>query len=216
MATVDRMISDIYPLEVLDKKSVIFEAAGIKTPVFRVTGIFQRCDKINANGRLYPSEILAEAINHIKGDIAQRKVVGEFDHPNDARIHLDRISHVITKLWMEGKIVYGELEVLEKLPCGQMLKALFESNVKVGISSRGVGDMETTMLENEEIYKVLPGYRFVTFDTVAEPSVPDSYLAVMESRNKLRVIETRKKNEQDILMELKKMLSGKSVRPLEL
>jgi len=205
---VGTFLDDVYTLEVMDKKNVISESSGQKRPVTRVTGIFQRCDKINANGRVYPSEILGGAIDAIREDIASKKVLGEFDHPADAKIHLDRVSHVITKLWMEGKIVYGEMEILDQMPCGAMLKALFDSGINVGISSRGVGDMETTMLEGEEVYKVLPGYRFVTFDAVVEPSVPDSYLAVMESKIRLAKIEHKKNNEKQLLKEFRNFLES--------
>jgi hypothetical protein len=102
----------------------------------------------------------------------------------DAKIHLDRVSHVITKLWMEGRKVYGEAEILHKLPLGACLRGLFEHKVEVGISSRGVGDMEIVESNGREVYRVMPGYAFVTWDAVAEPSVSGAILGIQESLQK--------------------------------
>lgn len=102
----------------------------------------------------------------------------------DAKIHLDRISHVISKVWMDGKKVYGEAEILDSQPLGKCLRGLFESKIPVGISSRGVGDMEVRESSGQEYYEVLEGYSFVTWDAVAEPSVHGATLSVMESLNK--------------------------------
>ncbi len=198
-------IQDVSPLQIVDTKEIFKESKGKEVPALRVTGIFQRCDIINANGRVYPSEVLASAIQDIREDIRAKRVLGEFDHPPDAKIHLDRVSHVLTKLWMEGRIVMGEMEVLEDMPCGKMLKVLLQ-NASIGISSRGVGDMETSMLEDEEVYEVQPGYKFVTFDAVAEPSVPGSYLAVMESKQRTQKIQVYRKNQKDLLEEIRKHL----------
>lgn len=113
---------------------------------------------------------------------------------SDAKIHLDRVSHLITKLWMEGDYVYGEAEVISGTDQGKNLTALLEAGVRIGISSRGVGDMEVVNegMEDEK-YIVQPGYRFVTFDVVGEPSIEEAVMSVMESRNKKRGIVTRSK-----------------------
>lgn len=157
---------------------------GKEVPVYRITGLFQEGDKENANGRIYPREILTDAVRAIQEDLSRRSVMGEFDHPPDAKIHLDRISHLLTKVWMDGKKVYGEAEVLDNQPLGRCLRGLFESKVQVGISSRGVGDMEVRESGGNEFYEVLPGYAFVTWDAVAEPSVHGATLNVMESLNR--------------------------------
>ena len=116
----------------------------------------------------------------------------------DAKIHMDRVSHLMTKVWMESKNVLGELEVLEEMPCGKMLAALVRAGVTVGISSRGIGDMKPVMSEGlQEAYEVLPGYRFVTWDTVAEPSVKEAELSVMESKQ--RILVQKQKVEQTLV-----------------
>lgn len=112
---------------------------------------------------------------------------------SDAKIHLDRVSHLMTKVWMDGKKVYGEAEVLHRLPCGAALRGLFEHKVRVGISSRGVGDMEVVEHNGHDVYRVMPGYSFVTWDTVAEPSVGGAILNIQEGLSrKLRPIKEKK------------------------
>lgn len=148
----------------------------------RVTGLFQESDIQNANGRVYPRLVISDAVGTIQDDIGRRAVYGEYDHPPDAKIHLDRISHLVTKVWMDGNKVYGEAEVLDNQPLGRCLRGLFERKCQVGISSRGVGDMELReMSEGKQFYEVMPGYQFVTWDAVAEPSVGGATLAVLES-----------------------------------
>ena len=209
-----RLLQDSAPLEIRRKETVMVEDVhGVKRPVLRLAGRFQYGGRPNSNGRIYEPEILRHAVEEVAEDIKARRVLGEFDHPPDAKIHLDRVSHLLTKLWMEGNEVLGEIEVLEKTPCGATLKALVESGVCVGISSRGVGDMEVTMVEGQEYYKVMPGFTFVTFDVVAEPSVQGSYLNVMESRDRMlkdkRISESVKTKERNILTEIHNVLNGK-------
>lgn len=181
-----QLIQDTYSFHVVDKKNAITEDAfGKEQPVMRVTGLFQMGDARNANGRVYPtSSVLAPAVANIQEDVANRCVLGEYDHPSDAKIHLDRISHLITKIWMEGRKVYGEAEIMHKLPCGAALRGLFEHKCRVGISSRGVGDMEVVESAGQETYRVMEGFSFVTWDAVAEPSVTGAVLNIHESLNR--------------------------------
>ena len=181
-----QLIQDAHTFKPVGKgmRAVVEGKGGKEEPVFRITGLFQEGDKENANGRIYPRDILENAVKAIQEDLDRRSVMGEFDHPPDAKIHLDRISHLLTKVWMDGKKVYGEAEVLDNQPLGRCLRGLFERKVQVGISSRGVGDMEVRESGGEEFYEVLPGYAFVTWDAVAEPSVHGATLNVMEGLNR--------------------------------
>lgn len=190
-----QFIRDTMPFEVIDVKNTIKEGAdGREVPLMRVTGLIQNGDVENANQRYYDTkEVLIPAVRAIHEDITNRAVPGEYDHPIDAKIHLDRISHLMTKVWLDGKKVYGEAEVLHKLPCGACLRGLFEHKVRVGISSRGVGDMEVVEHNGHDVYRVMPGYAFVTWDVVAEPSVSGAILNIQESLSrKLRPIKQQK------------------------
>ena len=174
-----QLLQDCMPLQILNKKKIFTESiTGKKVPALELTGIFQRADEKNANGRVYPLDILKEAVEAMQNAIKARGVLGEFDHPQDAKIHMDRVSHVITRLWLEGKTVYGQIEVIndDRSPCGSLLSCMVDRKIQVGISSRGVGDMEMAVFEGEDCYQVQPGFQFVTFDTVAEPSVKGAHL----------------------------------------
>lgn len=181
-----QLIQDTFPFEVIETKQTVREDRnGKEMPVMRVSGLFQMGDRENANGRFYATrDVLAPAVRGIQEDVNARAVMGEFDHPSDAKIHLDRVSHLMTKVWMDGRKVFGEAEILHSLPCGACLRGLFEHKVRVGISSRGVGDMEVVENAGKEMYQVLPGYAFVTWDAVAEPSVNGAILNIQESLNK--------------------------------
>jgi hypothetical protein len=178
-----QLLQDVWPLKILDTKQVIGEGALGGAPITRITGIFQVADDMNANGRIYPRPVVREAVEAIQEDLAGRSVWGEFDHPADAKIHLDRISHLLTKIWMEGKNVYGEAEIIDELPFGHQLKTLIKRGT-IGISSRGIGDMDVRDQGGQETYYVTEGYRFVTWDAVAEPSVTGAILHICEGRLK--------------------------------
>lgn len=191
-----KLIRDTFTFDVIDKKDVVLEGRnGTEVPVMRVSGLIQMGDRENANGRLYSTaEVLRPAVENIQEDIQSRAVMGEYDHPADAKIHLDRVSHLMTKVWMDGRKVYGEAEILHNLPCGACLRGLFEHKVRVGISSRGVGDMEVVESSGKELYRVMPGYTFVTWDAVAEPSVSGAILNIQEGLAKKLTPIQRDKN----------------------
>lgn len=177
---------DLYNFSMLGKpKTVMMEDInGKQIQVMRVSGLFQEAEKENANGRVYPRSILADAIQIIQDDMGRRAVYGELDHPQDAKIHMDRIAHIVTKGWMDGNKLYGEAEILDNQLHGAALRGLFERRCEVGISSRGIGDMEMRESSGKQFYEVMPGYQFVTWDAVAEPSVGGATLNVMEQLNR--------------------------------
>lgn len=120
----------------------------------------------------------------------------------DAKIHLDRISHLLTRLWMEGKTVYGEIEIFNdtRCPLGNMLACYLERGLNVGVSSRGVGDMELVMREGEDVYEVQDGFKFVTFDVVAEPSVAGTQLKQMNESLERRISKKQLKEAREKLL----------------
>jgi len=120
----------------------------------------------------------------------------------DAKIHLDRISHVMTRLWMENKTVYGEIEIFNdaRCPLGNMLACYLERGLNVGVSSRGVGDMELVMREGEDVYEVQDGFKFVTFDVVAEPSVAGTQLKQMNESLERRISKKQLKEAREKLL----------------
>ena len=175
-----QLITDTILFEVLDTKNVISEGRNGKTiPATKVTGVFQIADQLNGNKRVYPFDVLREAVQSLMPDIQARTVWGQLDHPDDAKVELSKVSHLITNLRMDGKKIIGEAEILESLPLGKQLRTLMECG-KVGVSSRGVGNLEMSEYDDEAV-TVLPGFKLVTWDAVASPSVTGCYLESMGS-----------------------------------
>jgi len=138
----------------------------------KIKGRFGLAGAVNGNHRFYPIPVLGEAVTMVQKTVGEKRMLGELDHPADAKIHLDKVSHVITKLEMrpDGE-VYGEAEVLPTAS-GKILEALIRSGVKLGISSRGFG---STRDNSEGLQEVQSDYRLVTFDIVSDPSAPGAF-----------------------------------------
>jgi hypothetical protein len=122
----------------------------------------------NANERVYPVNEIAKAVGTINEQIKTgHSVLGEVDHPDDLKINLDRVSHMITEMWMDGPNGFGKLKVLPT-PMGNLVKTMLESGVKLGVSSRGSGEVNES---NGEVRN----FEIVTVDVVAQPSAPNAY-----------------------------------------
>lgn len=201
------MLTDIFPLKVLETKVLSESVSATKKKALQATCILQKADEINQNGRKYPLDVIKKAVNDIQESVNNRSVKGQLGHPSDAAITLDRISHLVTKLWMEGKYVYGNVEVLEDMPCGQMFGTLLRNKVGIGMSSRGTGDMDVVNEGNNEYYVVKPGYKFVTWDVVSDPSVSQATISVMEGKNHdfgvmTRSTRARQKPAEELIREI--------------
>jgi hypothetical protein len=134
-------------------------------------GIIQKADTLNQNGRIYPRAILMREVQNYQKYIAERRSTGELDHPDSSVVSLKNASHLITKAWMEGDVVYGELMVLST-PSGQILMNLLADGVKLGISSRGVG----TTKRDGDYHVVQDDFQIICWDMVSEPSTPDAFM----------------------------------------
>ncbi len=123
----------------------------------------------NANQRVYPVTEISRAVNTLNDQITGGySVLGEVDHPEGLNINLDRVSHMITEMWMDGPNGYGKLKVLPT-PMGQLVKTMLESGVKLGVSSRGSGNVM------EDGSGQVSDYEIITVDVVAQPSAPGAY-----------------------------------------
>ena len=122
----------------------------------------------NANQRLYPVNEISKAVKTINEQITCGfSVLGEVDHPTNLRINLDRVSHMITEMWMDGPNGFGKLKVLPT-PMGNLVRTMLESGVKLGVSSRGSGNVQESSGQVSE-------FEIVTVDVVAQPSAPNAY-----------------------------------------
>lgn len=138
----------------------------LKGGLTRFRGKFQEAEAVNKNKRMYPFDVLSENISRLQEAMDDRRLVGELDHPTDSIIHFANTSHVVTKLWWEGNVLMGEGEILNT-PSGMILKNLIDGGVKVGISSRGVGNGK---VNEDGILVIGESYKLITFDAVADPS----------------------------------------------
>ena len=144
-----------------------------------LSGKLQEADVQNGNGRVYPMNIMEREVKKYAQLVEDNRALGELDHPDSSIINLANVSHMVTKVWMESKSVMGKIKVLNT-PSGQILRALVESGVKTGISSRGMGSVTEqqgkTMVEDD--------FQLICFDIVSEPSTPNAFMGLSE--NKLR------------------------------
>jgi len=166
---------------------------------FKLKGRFQHADLPNGNGRVYPRPVLESSIQKTSQAVQERRMLGELDHPNDAKIHLEKVSHVVTALKLnEDGQMYGEAEVLPTAS-GKILEQLLRSGVKLGISSRGFG---STKKNGKGLEEVQNDYKLVTFDIVSDPSTPNAYpQAVYESNENKDVQDENYTSTFDTLLE---------------
>lgn len=157
----------------VDRK-IIEESISKNTPLV-VTGVIQRAEAKNQNGRIYPREILEREIeNYVNGPVKESRALGELDHPESSVINLQNVSHNITKVYWEGDDVMGEVEILST-PAGNILKELFRNGITVGISSRGMGSVKDNM--SEGTVEVQDDFELLCWDFVSTPSTHGAYMA---------------------------------------
>lgn len=122
----------------------------------------------NANQRVYPVSEITKAVETLNDQIQNGySVLGEVDHPDDLKVNLDRVSHMITNMWMDGPNGYGKMKILPT-PMGNLIRTMLEAGVKLGVSSRGSGNV------NERTGEVAE-FEIITVDIVAQPSAPGAY-----------------------------------------
>lgn len=153
------------------------EKIFIKNGGMMLTGVMQRADAKNGNGRVYPENVLRREVENYKKLITENRALGELDHPDESVINLKNASHIVTDIWWNGKDVMGKVKVLST-PSGQILKSLVESGVKLGISSRGLGSVKEKM----GLTYVEDDFQLICFDFVSEPSTIGAFMNLSESK----------------------------------
>ena len=152
------------------RAQVLFEEAtdGSGQKTMKLKGICIEGGVRNANERVYPVSEIANAVDTINEQIKTgHSVLGEVDHPDDLKINLDRVSHMIENMWMDGPAGMGTLKILPT-PMGELVKTMLTSGVKLGVSSRGSGNVNDA---NGHV----SDFEIVTVDVVAQPSAPNAY-----------------------------------------
>ena len=156
------------------------ESTGTKNIKFR--GKLQEADAVNKNNRRYTKRILEQNVKSLNEALSNGGLVGELDHPSDSIVHFSNSSHKIDKLWWEGNVLMGEGTILST-PSGKVLKALISDGVRIGMSSRGVGNGK---VDGKGVLVIDESYKLITFDAVADPS---TYAAFQE-----RVVGTQRES----------------------
>ena len=171
------------------------EGEGSKKSLY-MKGIFIQGGVRNANERVYPVSEIETAVNTLNEQISGGlSVLGEVDHPDDLKINLDRVSHMITQMWMDGANGFGKLKILPT-PMGQLVSTMLESGVKLGVSSRGSGNVDDASGKVSD-------FEIVTVDIVAQPSAPNAYPkaiyeGMMNMRHGHRVLDIAKDAQNDM------------------
>tara|TARA_B110000858_G_C17775935_1_gene462221 strand:+ start:284 stop:910 length:627 start_codon:yes stop_codon:yes gene_type:complete len=151
-----------------DQARVIVESANEGKDLY-MKGICIQGGVRNANQRVYPVNEISRAVTTLNEQIGNGfSVLGEVDHPEGLNINIDRVSHMITDMWMDGPNGYGKLKILPT-PMGQLVKTMLESGVKLGVSSRGSGNVSEDGSGN------VADFEIITVDVVAQPSAPGAY-----------------------------------------
>ena len=170
-----QLIVDYLPFEI--KQEQITESMKENNGKLIVRGVLQRAEAKNQNGRIYPREVLVrEAKKYHKEFIKQSRAMGELDHPESSVVNLANVSHNIKEMHWEGDNLLGTVEVLGT-PSGNILTELFKSGIKLGISSRGMGSVETVSeAGGEPSQEVQPDFELIAFDFVSNPSTHGAFM----------------------------------------
>ena len=145
-----------------------------------IKGPYMMAEDVNRNKRYYPSsELKREVDRYIKDMIKENRSMGELNHPTTAEVDLERACHIVTDMWQEGKTFFGKSKVLST-PCGQIVKSLINDGVKVGMSSRALGQLTE---EKNGINRV-SDMKLVAIDCVSDPSCPKAFVnGILENKN---------------------------------
>jgi len=200
-----------------DRANMVVESSGegaLKSLYMK--GIFIQGGVKNANERVYPVSEIESAVETLNKQILEGySVLGEVDHPDDLKINLDRVSHMITQMWMDGANGFGKLKILPT-PMGQLVSTMLESGVKLGVSSRGSGNVN-------DMDGRVSDFEIVTVDIVAQPSAPNAYPkaiyeSLMNMKHGHRVLEIAKeargnnKVQKYLAEEVKRLISELKIK----
>lgn len=162
-----------------DNIQTLAEDAGNGKKNYFIRGIFMESERVNNNGRIYPKSIMEREVGRYNEKYIQTsRALGELGHPEGPSINLDRTSHIIKEMKMDGATVYGKAKVLDT-PYGKIVQNLIDEGVRLGVSSRGMGSLKQVNGINE----VQDDFNLATVDIVADPSAPNAFVnGIMEGK----------------------------------
>ena len=164
--------------EISDAQYIVEEANGNKN--YKIRGVFLQTEIKNRNGRVYPKDILENEVRRYNTEfINKKRAFGELGHPDGPTVNLERVSHMITKLYPDGNNFIGEAKIMNT-PYGKIVKGLIDEGAQLGVSSRGMGSLEQRGGVN---YVGKDFYLATAADIVADPSAPDAFVeGIMENK----------------------------------
>ena len=182
-----QLLVDVRPFDISTDK--INESIKDNDGKLVVKGVLQRAESKNQNGRVYPREVLLkEVAKYLENQVTERRALGELDHPESSVVNLNNASHNIVEMHWDEDNLMGTVEVL-RTPSGNILTELFKSGIKLGISSRGMGSVETVSEGGEQSQEVQPDFELIAFDFVSNPSTHGAFMYPMkESVDKTQLV----------------------------
>ena len=152
---------------------LIKEAHDTSNPLVLRHVTLQRANSKNQNGRIYPRDVLTkEVVKYEKEFVQQNRALGELDHPESPVVNLRNVCANVTKIAMKGDSVMGDMQILST-PAGNIVRELVKNNIRLGVSSRGVGTVKNV---NEDTLEVQEDYNLICFDVVSNPSTPGAFI----------------------------------------
>ena len=192
-----QLLVDVRPFDISRKK--INESIKENDGRLVVKGVLQRAESKNQNGRVYPREVLLkEVAKYLENQVTERRALGELDHPESSVVNLNNASHNIVEMHWDGDDLMGTVEVLST-PAGNILKELFKSGIKLGISSRGLGSVEPIQEDEqgegeEDTVEVQPDFELIAFDFVSNPSTHGAFMNPVNESVQPKTPESRIEN----------------------
>ena len=184
-----KLLVDVRPFEISRNK--INESIKENDGRLIVKGVLQRAESKNQNGRVYPREVLLKEVSkYLDEQVAERRALGELDHPDSSVVNLNNASHNVIEMHWDGDDLLGTVEVLST-PSGNILKELFKSGIKLGISSRGLGSVEPMREGEGDTVEVQPDYELIAFDFVSNPSTHGAFMRPVNEGVERQKPETR-------------------------
>jgi len=169
-----KLLVDVRPFEISRQK--IDESIKENDGRLIVKGVLQRAESKNQNGRVYPREVLLKEVSkYLEEQVSERRALGELDHPESSVVNLNNASHNVIEMHWDGDDLLGTVEVLST-PSGNILKELFKSGIKLGISSRGLGSVEPMREGEGDTVEVQPDFELIAFDFVSNPSTHGAFM----------------------------------------
>ena len=184
-----KLIIDTIPFEILPQslKQNLNMQSNDKV---RLTGIIQRANQRNKNGRVYPKQILQRQMQRLEPLIKKRALTGQLDHPESSIIALQKVCMILTQYWWKGDQLYGTIQLTSNSPGQNVKRLILKDNVTVGISSRGMGSTRTT----EQGQVIQDDFQLITFDIVSQPSTIGAWLYQNNVNQNYQKNNNKKKN----------------------